>query len=121
MTALMTPLEKALAWHKLSAWRNPNDRAVQHVNAIVAELERLQAGQTNVVVVTPAMPDPALVARLRSAAEFGEQRNALAVPVDLPDVHQLVELLEPTATLRPTRHSHLRQTGRAHQETGHGD
>ena len=117
MTAPMTPFEKALAWHKLSAWRNPNDRAVQHVNAIVAELERVKlalgdaareincAGPVDHRIrvlreelsdeIRRRTPDPELVARVRSALDFGAQHRALAVPIDLTDLEQLLALLEP--------------------------
>ena len=82
-----TPFEKALTWHRLGKGFSPNAESVKHVDAILAEIERVNAERQP--------PDPALVARLRSALEFGEQRKVLAVPIDVLDVEQLLALLEP--------------------------
>ena len=90
MTAPMTPFEKALAWHTLGKAWSPNAPSVHHVDAILAELERAKSDRPQ--------PDPALVARIRSALEFGEQHRALAVPIDIEDVQQLLELLEERRT-----------------------
>ena len=95
-----TPFEKALTWHRLGKSFSPNAESVKHVAAILAELERVNAERQP--------PDPALVTRLRSALEFGEQHRALAVPIDVADVEQLLELL-----------AH-RSAGRARQETENG-
>ena len=119
--APMTPLEKALAWHKLGKWTSPNAESVKHVEAILAELERVKLALGDAAREIPNVagpvdhrirmlrsslseaasvrsPDPALVARVRSALEFGAQRKALAVPIDIEDVQQLLELLEERRT-----------------------
>lgn len=95
---MMTPFEKALAWHKLGKAWSPNAASVQHVDAILAELERIKAAQpvVNVSIYPPERaPDPALVDRLRYDLAFGRQRRALAVAIDIGDVEQLLNVLDP--------------------------
>ena len=97
----MSPLEKALTWHKLQAWRNPHDRDVHHVDAILAELERLKASQPVInVSMYPPAPDPALVAKVRQAYDGALQRRFIAVALDVEDVQHLLELFEPNTTGR---------------------
>ena len=60
--------------------RYESDRAKE----ALAEVERL---------TTRAAIDPAVLARVQDVARFGRQRRSLAVPVDLPDLEDMLKAL----------------------------
>lgn len=101
----MTPLEKALTWHKLGKAFSPNAESVKHVDTIVAELERLQRPQST----ARPRPDPALLERIRYAVESAQHRQFIAVGIDIADMQQLLECFE-----SPTENPNAQPAGDRH-------